>query len=117
MTIKVLCISEGADKPTTAMFVGIHGPDIDVTVACPKSSETYAVLSEKGVPLINMHIRRRFDIRGIRLLRKELLQGNYDIIHVFNNKALQNGLIATWGISVRIVAYSCLLYTSDAADE
>ncbi len=105
MAIKVLCVSEGTDRPTTAMFAGTHGPDIDVTVACPKSSKTYAALSEKGVPLINMQIRRRFDIRGIRSLRKELLRGNYDIIHVFNNKALQNGLIATWGIPIRIVAY------------
>ena len=38
-------------------------------------------------------------------LRAELSQGGYDILHVFGNRALRNGLLAARGLPVRLVAY------------
>ncbi|MGE4659095.1 MAG: glycosyltransferase family 4 protein [Gammaproteobacteria bacterium] len=105
MTIKVLCVSKDADRATEAMLIGVHRAGVDLAVACPKSSRTYTVLIEAGVRVIDIEIHYHFDLIGIRLLRRELLRGSYDIIHVFNNKALQNGLLATWGIPTRIIAY------------
>jgi glycosyltransferase involved in cell wall biosynthesis len=63
------------------------------------------VLAAAGVPLRDIELDARFDLGGIRRLRAELRQGNYDILHVFGNKALQNGLFATWGMPIRIIAY------------
>jgi glycosyltransferase involved in cell wall biosynthesis len=47
----------------------------------------------------------QIDRQGIRRLRAELVSGRYDILHLFSNKALQNGLLAARGMPIRIVAY------------
>ncbi|MEE8249480.1 MAG: glycosyltransferase family 4 protein, partial [Gammaproteobacteria bacterium] len=60
---------------------------------------------EAGVAVLDIELRSRFDSAGTRLLRDELRRGQYDILHVFNNKGLQNGLVASRGIDIRVVAY------------
>jgi glycosyltransferase involved in cell wall biosynthesis len=103
--IKALCITEDPDRPTTAMFIGLKRAGIDITVACPPAAHTRALLAENGVRALELPLRANVDRRGARELRKELLDGNYQILHVFSNKALQNGLRAARGLPVRLVAY------------
>jgi len=103
--IKVLCVTEGGDRPTVASFIGLRKTGIDLTVVCPRSKDSFRELTEAGVPMLDFELRGRFDASGARLLRDELQRRRYDILHVFNNKALQNGLVASRGINVRIVAY------------
>jgi glycosyltransferase involved in cell wall biosynthesis len=103
--IKALCITEDPDRPTTATFVGLKRAGVDVTVICPPASERRAWLVEKGVPVLDLILSKRFDRDGVRELRVELTRGRYDILHLFGNKALQNGLAASRGLPVKIVAY------------
>ena len=105
MTIRVLCITEDADRPTLAMFVAMQRAGIELTVVCRQEAVARKALAESGVRLMDLHFRRQFDRAGIRALRRELVDGRYDILHVFSNKALQNGLFATRGLPIRIVAY------------
>ena len=58
-----------------------------------------------GVPLVDVAALSRLGAGGIRRLRAELSQGGYDILHVFGNRALRNGLLAARGLPVRLVAY------------
>ncbi len=78
---------------------------IDLAIVCPKSTPGHRDLSQAGVPLVDIELRSRFDTAGTRALRAELERGGYDILHVLGNKALQNGLRASRGLAVRIVAY------------
>ncbi|HVY64179.1 MAG TPA: glycosyltransferase [Gammaproteobacteria bacterium] len=103
--IKVLCITEDADRPTTATFIGLAQAGVDVTVMCPAESDRRAVLTEAGVRVLDLPLRRRVDRAGIAELRAELVRGRYDILHLFSNKAVQNGLVASRGLPVKIVAY------------
>lgn len=103
--IRALCITEDADRPTTAMFVGLKQAGVDVTVVCPPSSERCSWLSSQGVRVLDLPLKRQFDREGIKRLRRELEQGRYDILHLFSNKALQNGLAASRGLPIKIVAY------------
>jgi len=103
--IRVLCVTEGGDRPTVATFIGMHREGIDLTVLCPRSKQRFDELREAGLPVLDIELRRRFDSAGTRLLREELERGQYDIMHVFNNRGLQNGLAASRGINIRIVAY------------
>ncbi|HEY8520456.1 MAG TPA: glycosyltransferase family 4 protein [Gammaproteobacteria bacterium] len=105
MSIKALCIVEDADRPTVATFVGLHAAHVDVTVVCPRAAPYRAWLAEAGVRLLDLPLRRRIDPAGIRALRAELRRGGYDILHLFGNRALQNGLLAATGLPVRVVAY------------
>ncbi len=123
-TIKALCITDDFDRPTVATFIGMHRAGIDLTVVRPpprdgleaelaNKSPNYdqqiasgcAALSEAGVRLVGFEFRGFSKATDRELLRVELRDGGYDVLHVFVNKALQNGLAATRGLSTRIVAY------------
>jgi glycosyltransferase involved in cell wall biosynthesis len=102
--IKALCITEDPDRPTTATFVGLKDAGVDITVICP-AGERRDWLEENGVRVLELPLRKQFDREAVRRLRAELEQGRYDILHLFSNKALQNGLRASRGLPVKIVAY------------
>ena len=102
--IKALCITEDPDRPTTATFVGLKEAGVDVTVVCPRG-ERREWLESRGVRVFDLPLRRQFDREAVRLLRAEILQGRYDLLHLFSNKALQTGLAASRGLPVKIVAY------------
>jgi glycosyltransferase involved in cell wall biosynthesis len=104
-SIKALCITEDPDRPTTATFVGLSDAGVDVTVVCPPHSERRAWLEAHGVRLLDIPLRKQFDRAAQRQLRAELTRGRYDILHLFSNKALQNGLAASRGLPVKVVAY------------
>jgi glycosyltransferase involved in cell wall biosynthesis len=103
--IKALCITEDADRPTTATLIGLARAGIDVTVMCPPAAERRAGLLEAGVRVLDLPLKKRVDRDGIAKLRAEIVAGGYDILHLFSNKAVQNGLIASRGLPVKIVAY------------
>jgi glycosyltransferase involved in cell wall biosynthesis len=105
MSIKVLCVTADPDRPTTAAFIGMRERGIDLAVVCPANSPGRKALAAAGVPLVDIDVRRSIDRAAIRALRLELRRGNYDILHVFSGKALQNGLLATRGLPVRVIAY------------
>jgi glycosyltransferase involved in cell wall biosynthesis len=102
--IKALCITEDPDRPTTATFVGLKTLGVDITVICP-AGERRTWLEEQGVRVLEVPLRKRFDREAVQRLRAELVEGRYDILHLFSNKALQNGLAASRGLPVKIVAY------------
>jgi glycosyltransferase involved in cell wall biosynthesis len=102
--IKALCITEDPDRPTTATFVGLKNAGVDVTVVCPHG-ERREWLESQGVRILDLPLRKQFDRDAVGRLRTELAQGRYDLLHLFSNKALQNGLAASRGLPVKIVAY------------
>ena len=105
MAIRSLCITQGADRPTVASFIGMHRRGIEVTVICPADHPNYPVLVESGVPVIDMSFRKNFDSADIARLRQLLVEGRFHIMHTFNNKAITNGLRACRGLPVKVVAY------------
>jgi glycosyltransferase involved in cell wall biosynthesis len=48
---------------------------------------------------------KRLDLAAMRRLRSELIEGRYDILHVFGNRGLQHGILALRGLDTRLVAY------------
>ena len=102
--IKALCITEDPDRPTTATFVGLKNAGVDVTVVCP-AGERRGWLEENGVRILDVPLRKQLDRDAVRRLRAELEAGRYDVLHLFSNKALQNGLAASRGLPVKIIAY------------
>jgi glycosyltransferase involved in cell wall biosynthesis len=107
--IRVLCVNDdvvqGKDRPTLALFVGLHRAGLQVTVVCPQEHPHYPALQAEGIPTIDIPFRANFDRDAIRRVREELVRGRYDIVHTFNNKATSNILRAAKGLPVKIVAY------------
>jgi glycosyltransferase involved in cell wall biosynthesis len=78
---------------------------IEVTVVCPNDHSNHKVLTDAGVPTVDIRLPTNFNKEGIAALRKELVRGRYHIMHTFNNKAVSNGLRACKGLPVKIVCY------------
>ena len=105
MPIRSLCITESADRPTTASFIGLREAGIDVTVVCPKDHPNDKALGDAGVPTVDIRLPENFHKPGIAALRQELIRGEYHIMHTFNNKAVSNGLRAVKDLPVKVVCY------------
>lgn len=103
--LKVLCILQDADRPTAATIVGLQRRGCDIAAICPPLSRASDTLREAGVRILDIQIVKRFDRAGIRRLRAELVRGQYDILHAFGNRGLQNGILALRGLPTRLVAY------------
>lgn len=105
MPIRSLCVTEAADRPTVASFIGMHEAGVDITVVCPADHPNNEVLRNAGVPTVDIRLPKNFDKQGIAALREELIRGRHHIMHTFNNKAVSNGLRACKGLPVKIVCY------------
>jgi glycosyltransferase involved in cell wall biosynthesis len=109
MAIRVLCVNDdvvqGDDRPTLAMFIGMHRAGVAVTVVCSPQHPHYPLLAAEQIPVVDIRFRRNFDRVAIRKVREELIRGAYDIVHTFNNKAISNVLLAARDLPVKIVAY------------
>ncbi len=105
MPIRSLCVTESADRPTVATFIGLHEAGIEVTVVVPEDHRNHRTLRDAGVPTVDIRLPRKFDRDGIAALRAELVRGRYHIMHTFNNNAISNGLRACKGLPVKVVAY------------
>jgi glycosyltransferase involved in cell wall biosynthesis len=105
MTLKALCITDDPDRPTTAMFVGLHRAGVDVTVVCPPAAEARKVLAAAGVKLLDLTLGGLRDREGTARLREELVRGRYDVLHVFSNRPLESGIAAVRGLPVKLIAY------------
>lgn len=103
--IKALCITDRSDRPETELFIGLHNAGIDLTVMCNPTGRYYKRLQQSGVKIITSAIKGRCDIKGMGRIRHQIRSGDYDILHTFDNRALQNCILASLGIPVRIVAY------------
>ncbi len=105
MAIRSLCVTESADRPTVATFIGMHEAGIEVTVVCPADHPNNKTLTDAGVPTVDIPLPTNFNKEGIAALREELVRGDYHIMHTFNNKAVSNGLRACKGLPVKVVCY------------
>jgi glycosyltransferase involved in cell wall biosynthesis len=101
--IKALWITEDPDRPTTAKLIGLDRAGVDVAVVCP--AEHRGALVHAGLRVLDLSVRGRVDRSAIGALRADLARGSYNILHLHGNKAVQNGVIASRGLPVKVVAY------------
>ena len=77
MAIRSLCVTESADRPTVASFIGLHNAGIEITVVCPADHPNNQTLVDAGVPTVDIRLPKNFDKAGIAALRAELVRGRH----------------------------------------
>lgn len=105
MAIRALCVTLGGDRPTCATFIGLKAHGVDIDVICPSSDPNHEVLQKAGVNVLNITIDKNYSRESVKTLRTLLTGRKYDILHVFNNRALSNGIFAARGLPVKLIAY------------
>jgi glycosyltransferase involved in cell wall biosynthesis len=103
--IAVLCVTAHSDRPEAETFIGLNAEGIDVRVMCSPQARHYRRLVDAGIEVEPLEIERKLDLGAIERIRRELRRRPYDILHLFNNKAVFHGLVAARGVDIKIVVY------------
>jgi len=98
-------VTGGGDLPTIETFIGMHRAGVEITVVAPSDYRFCPLLTDAGVPMIDLKIEGDIDRQATARLREELMRGKYHIMHTFNSYALSNGLRACRTLDVKVVAY------------
>jgi glycosyltransferase involved in cell wall biosynthesis len=109
MPIKILVISDYrqtiTSRPEAEVLLGLNREEFEVTLMTYKGAGYAKLLSERGIRVIDFHPESKFNSKEIAFIRKELIDGRYDIIHLFNNPAIVSGIKAAKGLPVKVVLY------------
>jgi len=103
--IRALCITEDLDRPTTATFIGLARSGVELSVGCPASAARKDELVAAGIRVLVDETAEWLRPGGVAAFRAELIERRYDILHLFSNRAIQWGLVASRGLPMRIIAY------------
>lgn len=110
MPIRVLVVSDYDDnfnavRPEGELFIGLHGAGVDVQVMTYGHTPFARRFREAGIPVIDFHPQKKWDAEAVARIRQVILEQDRQIIHLFNNKAIMNGLRAARGLDVKVVTY------------
>lgn len=108
--VRVLCVSSHIGslpnvRPEAAWFIGLQRAGMRLTVMTQRDSVYAGQMREAGIELIHFEEHPKFNIGAIRQIRETLRTGRHQVIHLFNNKAITNGIIASLGLPVKVVTY------------
>jgi len=103
--MRVLAVTSHSDLPETHMFIGLTRAGVHLEVMCPDDAPHRQKLVDAGISVHSLHLKGRLDRNGARLIRQRLVEGNFHILHAFNNNAVSNGLRASKGLGIKFIAY------------
>ena len=109
MSIKVLVISDfrmyHPARPEAELFMGLTKIGFNITIMTYSNSDYTPELKNAGIKVVEFHPEKKFNKAEISIIRKELIEGSYDILHLFNSKAIINGIRAAKRLPVKVVLY------------
>jgi glycosyltransferase involved in cell wall biosynthesis len=110
MTIKALIVSNYASpmhnvRPEAEIFIGLKKRGVDVEVMTPRNCWYAERMAGCGIAVHDFLPRRKLSWQAIRTMRRVLREGGHQVLHLFNNKAIANGVWAASGLPVKVVTY------------
>jgi len=103
--LTVLCVNGESDPAETGSFIEMHKRGVDITVITWPGTFNYDALLAAGVPTIPYVLKAKISRPCIRFIRNELQRKRYDVLHMLDKRATMNGIWASWGMDVKLVAY------------
>ena len=103
--LRVLAITDAADRPETGTFIGMHRAGVDLRVLLWEESAQIDWIREAGVPHSILRLSSKFDRVGTKKIRQHIAEHQPDIIHLFRKMPIFNGLRAAKGFDAKIVIY------------
>ena len=109
MAIKILVISDYnhtlPSRPEAEVFLALDPNEFDITVMTYGGSYYANLFEERGIRVIKFHPKSKFNKEEIAFIRKELIEGSYDILHLFNSTSIVSGIRAAKGLPVKVLLY------------
>lgn len=104
-SMRVLCITNYSDRPEAETLVGLKRGGVDIHVFCPSDAAHVHRFAAAGIPLSDVRLRGRIHPGAIRRIRRYIIETGIDILHLFNSRAVSNGILAARGLPVKIMVY------------
>jgi glycosyltransferase involved in cell wall biosynthesis len=92
-------------RPEAEVFLGLHSNEFEVTLMTYKGSYYANLFEERGIRVIDFQPESKFNKGEIAFIRNELINGQYDIVHLFNSQAIGAGIKAAKNLPVKVVLY------------
>jgi L-malate glycosyltransferase len=107
--MKILVISNYrtliTPRPEAEIFIGLKNKGHDITIMTYPDSAYIPHFEAAGIRVIQFHPDKKRHKPSISIIRKELIDGQYDVLQMFNSKAYFNGIPAAKGLGVKVVLY------------
>lgn len=110
MTIRVLFIGNydmaaHNIRPEAEMIIGLARLGFGVEVMTGPRGEYVGRMRAAGIRVHEFVPDRKLSLAAIRRIRRALVEGRFDVVHLFNNRAIANGLLAAVGLPLAAVTY------------
>lgn len=107
--MKILVISDFRPtitaRPEAEIFIGLQKLGHQVSIMTYGDAPYVKRFQENGLRVIPFHPDKKREPKAIAFIRKELEEGKYDILQMFNSLAYFNGIPAAKNLPVKVVLY------------
>jgi glycosyltransferase involved in cell wall biosynthesis len=103
--MRVLALATVLDRPEAAIFSGLASMGAKIHVVGTPAPQHRLTLGQAGIPITEYQFKHRFDLAGMKLIRKLVRKEQIDIVYALSNRALSAAVIALYRSPVKIVAY------------
>jgi glycosyltransferase involved in cell wall biosynthesis len=110
MPWKVLFISDISISPATTLaermlIKGLHDKGVDIAVVTHFATPGTIELEAAGIVVHYIPITKKISKKAVASIRKILMDGSFDLLHLTFGKAVTNALRASRGMDIKVVAY------------
>jgi glycosyltransferase involved in cell wall biosynthesis len=108
--MKVLWITSHKDtlnsiRPEAETLIGLALAGVELEIMTQGDSPYREDMEAAGIGVIDYVPERKFDGASARFIREHLDAGGHDILHLFNNRAIANGLLAARKWRGKVITY------------
>jgi glycosyltransferase involved in cell wall biosynthesis len=103
--MRVLAIATTVDKPEAFIFAGLARAGATVSIIATPIPEHRELLTAHGVEIIDYSFSNRFDIKGVRLIKRIVRERNIDVVYALSNRGLSCSILGLVNQRVPLVAY------------
>jgi len=107
--IKILVVSNYNEfhsvRPEAEIFISLAKRGHNITIMTFGGSRYADLFSLNNIRVIDHHPNKKYQPGSIKIIRQELVKGQYEFLHLYNNKSLTNGLRAAKGLPVKVIGY------------
>lgn len=92
-------------RPEAEIYTSLAKKGFDITIMTYGNADYVEKFKLVGIKVIDFHPEKKMDKKEIKFIKDELISGGYDFLHLYNNKAIVNGIQAAKGLDVKVVLY------------
>jgi L-malate glycosyltransferase len=109
MSIKALVISNYRDtqsvRPEAESMIGMKKAGLDLTIMTFPDAPYVKEFKNSGIRVIPFHPEKRFNKAEVDFIKSKLIELEIDVLYLFNNDAIVNGMKAAMKLPVKVVLY------------